>query len=650
MDRDAVKFKFRDEFRSHHGEAFQDWFEKLAFVLHGKDCFQAIRVTRGDGGLDGLVLKSGHVYQVYAPPSLATDSATADKARKDFAKARETLGGTLRSWTLIHNSTDGKIGHLTAAALASLSDANPGTAIEALGIDGLWLRLNDLSDGALAELFDSSEPGASAKSQVRALLKRATSLAHEDNMRKAVETMCEALAIAQAERAVELEAEVLIGLCLASSRRDGLGDRAYYINQLEAIAGNIRKPVVRAMAHRARAAHAQDRKTYRDEESHLQAAIKILLENSTEKNALPQLCVTRSEYAHLLCHSKRMNEAKEQIELAETYARDNPEEEAGELLDAALRAGMHWAALARDADAVIERIGVLEGSANSAYRAARVAGKLINIANHLSHERLHPAALAAAEAALRLAHNSPQKVQENFLPGVLYTVAAAHFHAGNREIAMAKAKSLLDLPYSSKAVAIRQAANQLVSVIARNMGDTASAVNAAEAVVPVGDAVALAAEFRVGHFFRDEGTSAALVALRRMQSFKLCAHAHRHFARTPALGAVDDGQHLDLGVIIHATRIKLGRFLETHAERPLQPDHDAGRGIETAQPVEMIRGGDELSVQGNAVAQRNSAVTGGRYGHMPVAARNFQYPVDCAHVVLRGGSFQLIFVHAIGQP
>src|SRR5205823_3462109 len=104
----------REEFRSAYGEAFQNWFEKLAVALHGEDCFLSIRVTRGDGGLDGLVLKEGRVYQLYAPSSLTSDSTTAKKVRVDFKKARQTLGESVKTWTFVHNSPDGKVGHLTA--------------------------------------------------------------------------------------------------------------------------------------------------------------------------------------------------------------------------------------------------------------------------------------------------------------------------------------------------------------------------------------------------------------------------------------------------------------------------------------------------------------------------------------------------------
>lgn len=69
------------------------------------------------------------------------------------------------------------------------------------------------------------------------------------------------------------------------------------------------------------------------------------------------------------------------------------------------------------------------------------------------------------------------------MPGAIYTIAMVNFHAGNRTVAMAKAKSLLDLPHSPKTAAIRQAAAQLISVIARSSGDIADAVQAAETAV-----------------------------------------------------------------------------------------------------------------------------------------------------------------------
>src|SRR5579864_1060413 len=245
---EEIKLKYREEFRSVHGEAFQHWFEKLAVALHGEDCFLAIRVTRGDGGLDGLVLEEGRVYQLYAPPTLGTDATTASKIKADFDKAKHTLGTSLKIWTFIHNSSDGKLGHRTAQVLTGLKEKNPAISVEAIGIDGLWERLQKLPNEKLASLFGSSSSGV--ESQIRALLRRANDLANQDDRCRAFEAMEQALAIAETGKVVNLQAEVLISLSLISSTRGGLGDRNYYFQRAQALENSITDPVVLVMFHR----------------------------------------------------------------------------------------------------------------------------------------------------------------------------------------------------------------------------------------------------------------------------------------------------------------------------------------------------------------------------------------------------------------
>ena len=194
-----ITLSYREEFRSAHGEAFQHWFEKIAVALHGDDCFLAIRVTIGDGGLDGLVLKEGRVYQLYAPPTLASDPSTAKKVKADFNKARHTLEESLKIWTFIHNSSDGKVGHRTARALATLKEENTAICIEAIGIDGLWERVREINRLKTRLIIWSSRPKNQAESQIRALLNQAVDLGSKDKHRKALEVMEQALAIAEAE-------------------------------------------------------------------------------------------------------------------------------------------------------------------------------------------------------------------------------------------------------------------------------------------------------------------------------------------------------------------------------------------------------------------------------------------------------------------
>jgi tetratricopeptide (TPR) repeat protein len=475
-----IKFKYREEFRSAHSEAFQHWFQKLAVALHGDDCFLAIRVTRGDGGLDGLVLKEGRVYQLYAPPSLGTDGSTATKVKTDFEKARQTLGAALKTWTFLHNSSDGKVGHLTATALTEITDENPTVCIEAIGIDGLWERLEKLPSDKLASLFGTSKPSRQAESEIRVLLKQANELANQDNRRRAFEMMEQALAIAESEKIVNLQAEVLVGLCLMSSSRDSIGDRKHYFQRVQALQDSISEPQVLVMFHRARAAYFEEERATQDAEGAFLAAIALASSASNSERCAEQLCVARSEYVHLLCNANRALEAKTHLELAETYARQNSEIRNGEVFQAAINAGVHWAAKVGDEDAASERIRALEFSANTTYLASRIAGQLINAANNLSHIDCHRAALNASEAALRLADKMSVDTRQTFVPGALYTLAMAHFHAGHLEEALAKASSLVNMTATAETAAIRFGAAQLVSIISRHIGDLGMAVRHGE--------------------------------------------------------------------------------------------------------------------------------------------------------------------------
>lgn len=476
----TIKLKYCGEFRSTHSEAFQNWFERLAVALHGEDCFLAIRVTRGDGGLDGLVLKEGRVYQLYAPPSLGTDASTAIKVKADFNKAKGTLGSSVKTWTFVHNSHDGKVGHLTAQALVQLKNENPAVCVEAIGIDGLWERLEKLPDKKLASLFGISKPPSQAESKIRALLKRASELANRDKRRQAFEAMEQALAIADTEKIVNLQAEVLISLSLISSARDGLGDKSHYFHRLQSLQNNITVAPVLVMFHRARGSYLEEKRDLQEAESAYVTAIALASVPANAVSCNEQLCVARSEYVHLLCNANRTSEAEEQLQLAETYAKLNPKILNGEVFQAALNAGLHWAAKTGDEDAAIERINALEASASTGYLALRIAGQLINTANNLSNIKLHRAALVASETALLLADKVPADNRKNFLPGVLYTVAMVNFYAGRLEDALQKANSLVNIAVTPETAPIRFAAAQLVSVISRQIGDLATAVDKAE--------------------------------------------------------------------------------------------------------------------------------------------------------------------------
>jgi nucleoside phosphorylase len=155
------RLAYRDRFRSLYNEEFQSWFETLLRALHtAVGDFQAICKTSGDRGLDGFVINSQLVYQVYAPARIneLRDGETAAKIRSDFAKAQSTLSGKLKEWTFVHNHPEGKIGQLSAEILSEIKRNHPDIGLNVLDIDSLWTRLEKLGNRALEKLFGPAKP------------------------------------------------------------------------------------------------------------------------------------------------------------------------------------------------------------------------------------------------------------------------------------------------------------------------------------------------------------------------------------------------------------------------------------------------------------------------------------------------------------
>lgn len=151
---------YRDRFRSLHNNEFQAWFETLARAMHPSGDFQAIRLTSGDGGLDGFVINSQLIYQVFAPASIGElrDAEVARKIKSDFPTASETLGGKLKRWVFVHNHPEAKIGQRTAAAINELKSANASVEFLVLDIHSLWQQLECLPDPVLENLLGPASP------------------------------------------------------------------------------------------------------------------------------------------------------------------------------------------------------------------------------------------------------------------------------------------------------------------------------------------------------------------------------------------------------------------------------------------------------------------------------------------------------------
>lgn len=320
------------------------------------------------------------------------------------------------------------------------------------------------------------EVKAGPKKEVRAKLKLAQMLARQEKQSEGIRELEEALALAEAANLAEEEVEVLIALGLLSSFRRGIGNRIGYLDQAEKKIGEIKDASIRVLYFRAKAAACQDQRNRAGAEEALRSALQCC-ERATddkENNLETQACVVRSELIILLCELDRHAEAAELVTACDTHARTHVNDEDGELMQAAMSAGIFWALKSgKEADAV-RRIQELEAVAKTAHQAGRIGGQLSNMANNSSRMGFHRAALAAAEAAVRLGQKSDDK--KGFLVGALYTVAVVTLHSGDHVTAKRKAESLLDACNDPKDAVIRQAANHLIAEIVRIAGDSATAV------------------------------------------------------------------------------------------------------------------------------------------------------------------------------
>jgi tetratricopeptide (TPR) repeat protein len=314
------------------------------------------------------------------------------------------------------------------------------------------------------------------KKEIRAKLHLAQTLSRQEKLSEGIRELEAALSLAQAAKLPEEEVEVLIALGLLSSSRRGIGNRRGYLDQAEKIIGEIEAASVRVLYFRARAAACRDERDRQGAEDALRLALECCesTEDDKNKNLETQACVIRSELIILLCEQDRRTEASELVTACDAYARAHSTDEDGELMQAAMSAGVFWALKSGNDQEAIRRIHELETSAQTAHQAGRIGGQLSNMANNSSHLGFHAAALAAAEAAVRLGQQAGDK--RGFDLGALYTVAVVTFHAGDHAVAKRKAEALLDACNDPKDAIIKQAANHLIAEIARGAGDAEKAV------------------------------------------------------------------------------------------------------------------------------------------------------------------------------
>lgn len=156
MDRaQAAFFKLasREKFARLKRQAFQDWFCDMMSRAYPTD-FETVRLTQGDGGMDGFRMSTSGVFQVYAPRDQRTGEIV-EKIDVDIAKARDYLkkrNVEMKSWTFVHNDFDG-LAPEVVAKIAEVTQANPKVTIERWSYEMIWQVLKRLDTDQLTELF-----------------------------------------------------------------------------------------------------------------------------------------------------------------------------------------------------------------------------------------------------------------------------------------------------------------------------------------------------------------------------------------------------------------------------------------------------------------------------------------------------------------
>lgn len=491
MDQQAVTYyelRFRAQYLELNGAAFQDLFVAIMTKAHPADFFACRPWGRlGDRKNDGYLKSERTLFQVYAPNEMRLAEVTG-KIETDFKEALPYWREHFDTWVFVHNSHIGLPPDVIAKLLRLECDHHPITVTQ-WGFDELLQRLRRLPPEALLSLYGSPPPAAEAKkpSEVRRKLDLVQELTREGKGAEAEKVMKEALAIARADGAEEEEVEVLIALALSVGRsgsRQGRTDRQYYFQKAEELNGKVTSNAVKVIYFRARAATLDEAGYPAEAEEAYRAALECCrTQQDDEKgNLATQGCVVRSSFVHFLCNQKRVEEAQPFLAESEEYARAHGEAEEGELLQAALEAGIHYALEIGNEDGAIERINELEHAANTSRLADRMGGALQNIANRASHRNAHRTALAAAETSVRLARLCAER-SPSFLVGALYTEAMVILKAGNDNLALQKAEAILDLCNSAEDAIIKQATLHLIAEIKRCAGDSQAAVDLARSAL-----------------------------------------------------------------------------------------------------------------------------------------------------------------------
>ena len=137
---------------------FQGWFGRIMAPAFASD-YVNVRISKGDGGIDGYRLLTVTAYQVYGP-RVGSDSSTTTKIRDDFATAKATLkdfGLDIKGWVFVHNDPH-DLSREIALTIAALQKENPGVTVHRRAFDAILDVVKQLRACAKITFTTESSP------------------------------------------------------------------------------------------------------------------------------------------------------------------------------------------------------------------------------------------------------------------------------------------------------------------------------------------------------------------------------------------------------------------------------------------------------------------------------------------------------------
>lgn len=466
---------YRDQFRALFNEAFQSWFERVARAMHPIGDFQAIRKTRGDGGLDGIAINAQLVYQVFAPARIGElrDGETATKITTDFAKAYQSLGGSLKEWVFVHNHPEAKLGQRSASALNELKSKYAHISISVLDIDSLWAKLAEAPAVRRKELFGSEE-----RSENRVKLIRASELINSHEVDAAHQLFKEVSLSATGPAGTDDRVTALLGLATISANRRDLGEAQVYLTQAENELPGSKDAGLRIHVLRLKGNLLKDQK--RDDEAEATYRSLLTIPSDGDSYLEEAQFTTRVDLALLYCRTKRYELAEPLIRESEAFVENRATTHDELLLEHVMDASLSHGLCTHDQPAVEQSIQKLEAKASTQLFARRFSELLQRLGLRAVHLKAYDPGILCCEAAVRLADKG--KDDEGVIAAE-HTIAILLYEKGDLEAAKSKCQLLLQHTQNSPKSHIRYSFIQLLSIIANKLGNYELALDMAQAAV-----------------------------------------------------------------------------------------------------------------------------------------------------------------------